>query len=149
MAKFVDQLLSKASEMKENQVVTIPITRGLLTSILRRKEKFEHVDVTFKDGLVEVTGKIRIKTLLPLLPFKVVLQPMECKGRVITFKLIKLRPVNNDFIIKRVLSSAYVSYDKKIVSIDLNRVHGVKKLPLGTVKYIQIKNNKMYVVLGV
>jgi hypothetical protein len=88
--------------------------------------------------------------MLMSINFSIKLLPKSASGRVITFEVVEMKPLNQDWIKKRVFNKPTIlSYENNHISIDLNEIDNIKKIPVGKIKSFCVKENKLFVGLGV
>ncbi len=88
--------------------------------------------VIAKDGII-VTGKTLVEKFFikKEVSFMIKLLPYKMVNREIHFKIEKFKPLNLDFLNKKIFNNPpYVTYDGKIIKIDFNNWEKVKKIPI-------------------
>ncbi|MDF0728891.1 hypothetical protein PY093_19960 [Cytobacillus sp. S13-E01] len=145
-SSFITQVKNKI----EDKQVQIPINSEMILYILKKQEieGISNLDVTITDDLMKISG-IAKKMLLSI-DFSFDLKPKSTSGRVITFEVVGMKPLNQEWIKNRVFNKPKVlSYHSNCISIDINEIESIKNIPVGKIKGFSIKDNKLLVGLGV
>jgi hypothetical protein len=126
----------------------IPITSNMLLFLLKAQEieGITNLDVAIKDGKVTISGYTR--KMLMNIYFSIELEPTTFSGRMLSFRITDLKPLNQEWIKKKVFQEADILYENNIVTFNLNEIDVVKRVPIGKIKSINIDGNKLLVGIG-
>ncbi|WP_172200664.1 hypothetical protein [Saccharibacillus qingshengii] len=149
MGGLFKKMIDRAAQAANEQTVRLPITAAMLQYLFEKKSiaGVEKLEVGIVDGAVSIQGKAE-KMLLSV-PFQISLKPQRAEGRVLHFEVAAFTPANLEVVKKKVLDQPpLVSYAQGVVALDLNGLEAVKKVPLGSIKSIDIKDDKLWIGLG-
>ncbi|OCS92649.1 hypothetical protein [Caryophanon latum] len=150
---MLNKLKASLSAAKEDKAITIPIGASAFNAILKKYpiEAIDEATVSIKDGIFIVNGTTSIKKFgfSKELNFELQLKPVHAENRTLQLELVKLKPLDFNQINKRILQRPpVVTYDDRRVSIDLNAIDVVSKVPFGKIKSFEAKGDKLFVALG-
>lgn len=149
MGGLFKKMIGRAVQTANEQTVRLPITAAMLQYLLEKKpiDGIEKLEVRIADGAVLIQGKT--KKMLLSVPFRISLKPQRAEDRVLYFEVAAFTPANLEIVKKKVFDQPpFVSYTQGIVALDLNGLEAVKKVPVGSIKSIDIKNYKFWIELG-
>lgn len=140
------------TETKENGV-PISLSASVFNKVLERYpiDTVDHINIEFEDHLAVVTGTTKVKKLgiSKKVDFTLQLKAIGASGRKIQFKIESLKPLNINMINNTVFDHPPLStFDKGVISVNLNAIEQVKKVPVGTIKSFDIQDGKLTVRLG-
>ncbi|MEW4282288.1 hypothetical protein [Priestia koreensis] len=145
-----NNLLSKAKEKVERAGVPIPITADLLSKMIAKQldpNEIRDFQLTFEDENLVIKGTA--KKMLLKIPFQLTLQPVKTEKRTIYFALKEMKPLNQDWIRSKALNKPpLLSYEEGHVKLDLNQLDKIKYVPVGNIQHMEIKNEKLWVKIG-
>ncbi|WP_138419529.1 hypothetical protein [Aquibacillus sediminis] len=135
----------------KSSYMAVPVTSSMLRFVLNKKRRINQINVFITNEQVIISGKVCLKKVafLHAIPFRVTLKPLWAEGRRMAFQLVKLRPVNIQFITKRVLTKSFLKYEKSVLYIDLNQIRPLNRIPIGKLKGIMLKDEIVYVWIGI
>ncbi|ADH97759.1 hypothetical protein [Salisediminibacterium selenitireducens] len=107
----------------------------------------ESIDVV--SGTIVVTGKTMKYKINH--NFSLTVVPDGFNDREISFKLITMKPFNNEWLKSQVFTdvSPYVHYDNSRFTLELNKIANVEKSPFGKIKESTIAEDKYVIGFGV
>ncbi|MER2107154.1 MAG: hypothetical protein ABS949_09460 [Solibacillus sp.] len=148
------KLKSSIASMAENKAVTIPISASTLNSILEnyQLEAINEANVAIQDGLIIVTGTTSIKKwgFEKELNFTLNLKPVSAEKRTLQLELVSLKPVDFNKINNKLLQRPpVITYENRLINVDLNAIEVVKKIPIGNIKSFAVEDGKLLVSVGV
>ena len=150
LLKEESSLISQVKKKVEEKHLQIPISSEMILYILKRQniEGISNLDVTILEESMKISGLA--KKMMVSINFSIDLKPISASGRVITFEVISMKPLNQEWIKKIVFNRPTVlSYEDNCIMIDINELESIKKIPIGKIKGFSIKENKLYVDFGV
>lgn len=131
-----------------SKAVPIPITQSMLHTLLtfKKPEALEALDIRIDEDALTIQGKVKKGVRLP---FYLKLQPIDADKRKLYFKVKKMKPLDFTLVKQLVLNHIpTLSYHKELLTLNLNEIDTVKKIPLGNIKTFSIKDDKLWVYLG-
>jgi hypothetical protein len=139
--KFKDTLLTKE--------VTVPVTKSMIQRVIPDVDGVYDTQINIDEVLI-ITGIHKLEKLLIKkdIPFEINLKPKYSDGRTLFFDITLLKPYNIEIVKKYALNNKYMTYSKDLLSIDLNAVDVIKKVPFGKIKRFVVVQDKMLVTLG-
>jgi hypothetical protein len=139
--KFKDTLLTKE--------VTVPVTKSMIQRVIPDVDGVYDTQINIDEVLI-ITGIYKLEKLLIKkdIPFEINLKPKYSDGRTLFFDITLLKPYNIEIVKKYALNNKYMTYSKDLLSIDLNAVDVIKKVPFGKIKRFVVVQDKMLVTLG-
>lgn len=149
MSKMFKKIVGHAVRAVDEQTVSIPITGAMMQYLLQKKtvDGVTKLYVEIIEGMVKIKGNA--KKMLISVPFEILLKPQRSEGRLLHFEIIKFSPANLEIVKKNVFNQPpFVSYEQGVVSFDLNGLDVVKKVPIGNIKSIEIKEDKVWIRFG-
>ncbi|MFC7395479.1 hypothetical protein [Scopulibacillus cellulosilyticus] len=144
-------ILANAKEKLSEKGISIPITSEMLLWFLKKKASQEKmikkIDVNFNEDFIKLSGKVQ--KLLLKFDFEIDLKPLRAEKRVLYFGVAGMKPLNQGWI-KRIIFSIPpgMSYKEGIISFDLNQFDKVRAIPVGNIQSFEIKNQKLWVKIG-
>jgi hypothetical protein len=136
-------------DTSKEKYVPIPISEDMILRVLSRQdlEGVQNLKVKITDSYIEISGTV--KKLMMSIHFEIDLEPIRTEKRTVDFRVLRMKPLNQDWV-KKVLfnKSSALKYNKGILSIDFNKIDKVRAMPLGNIKKIEIKENKLRVGIG-
>lgn len=132
-----DKLKAGLVSVKEQKAISVSITASAFNTLLKkyRIEAIDEASVAIEDGLVIVSGMTKVKK------FGV--------SKELQFELVKLKPLDFNQINKRLLQRPpVITYDDRLISVDLNAIDVVSKVPVGNIKSFSVEQNKVIVAIG-
>ena len=150
---MLSKLKEGISTIKEKKSITIPITADLLNGILKRYriEAIDRAEVAIEEGLVKVSGTTNVKKLgfTKELDFSLHLKPVNVEKRTLQLELVEMKPLNFNAINNKLLQRPpVITYENKIISVDLNTIDIINKVPVGNVKQFTVEDSKILVEIG-
>lgn len=148
-----DKLKAGLVSVKEQKAISVSITASAFNTLLKkyRIEAIDEASVAIEDGLVIVSGMTKVKKfgVSKELQFELHLKPVQVNGRTLQFELVKLKPLDFNQINKRLLQRPpVITYDDRLISVDLNAIDVVSKVPVGNIKSFSVEQNKVIVAIG-
>ncbi|WP_108671375.1 hypothetical protein [Peribacillus acanthi] len=143
-------LLSKAKKKWEDQYVPVPITSEMILSLLHRQtfEGISNLEVQFVGDRMVISGSA--KKMGMNIFFKVEMKAMSAAGRKINFEVVDMKPINQDWIKKKVFNQPpMMTYDSGHITMDLDAMESIRDIPWGTIKSFEIKDNMLWVGIGI
>ena len=150
MLEDENSLLSKTKKSLADKYIKIPITEEMFLYVFNKQnvEGIEDLTIEFAESTFQIKGSVK-KMLIPI-QFYIELKPKNANGRSLSFDIVELKPLNQDWIKKKLFNKPpVISYQDGVTTIDLNTFEKVKSIPVGTIKDFEIKNKRLYVSLGV
>lgn len=147
------KLKAGITNIAENKAVTIPISAAALNGILEKYqlEAIDNASVAIQDGLIIVSGTTSIKKLgfTKELNFTLSLKPVRAEQRTLQLELVSLKPVDFNQINKKLLQRPpVITYENRLICVDLNAIDVVKKIPIGMIKSFAVEDDKLVVSVG-
>lgn len=155
--KLVIEMLEKEGERQvavsldtsKEKYVPIPVSADMILRVLNRQdlEGVHNLDVEIADSYIGIKGSV--KKLGITIPFKIDLEPVHTYMRTVDFRVLRMKPFNQDWIRKVLLNkSSALVYKDRILSIDFNKIDKVRAMPVGMIKKVEIRENKLRVGIG-
>ncbi|HSU79386.1 MAG TPA: hypothetical protein VLK78_03155 [Candidatus Angelobacter sp.] len=144
-----ERQVAGALDTSKEKYVPIPISEAMILRVLNRQdlEGIHNLDVKIADTYIGIKGTIR--KLRMSIHFQIDLEPLQTYKRTVDFRVLRMKPFNQDWIKKVLLNkSSALDYSKGILSIDFNKIDKVRAMPLGNIKKVEIKENKLRVGIG-
>ncbi|MCA1031368.1 hypothetical protein LCL95_10055 [Bacillus timonensis] len=129
--------------------IPIPITSNMLLMLFKRVdvEGLSNFDVLIHDEKVCFRGTF--KKMLLNIPFQIDLKPVGASERKLSFEICRMKPINVNWINEILFNRASgVSYHNSNVTIDLNEFDQIRNIPIGTIRDVEVKNDKIFVRIG-
>ncbi|KMJ59074.1 hypothetical protein AB685_08390 [Bacillus sp. LL01] len=149
---FFDKIKNSVNHIKDDKGIPVPITANMLAVVLRRNDKLQAVAVEITEGEIVVSGKAEadLKMTKKDLSFSITLQPVQMEGRVLVFKIAKLKPLNVGILNKRIFDKPpHLIYKSGYIRIDFNSWEIVRKIPVGKIKNYKMGEGEITVVVGI
>lgn len=148
-----DQLKAGFMNFKEKKAVDLPLNASVFEKILERQsiEDVENLQVKIEEGLLILEGDTKVKKLglSKNIHFTLSLKPVHAEERTLQFELKKMKPLDFGTIHKKIFHKPPVlTYDKRVIQIDLNAFDKVKAIPIGHIKEIAIHDEQFIVSIG-
>ncbi|PLT31753.1 hypothetical protein [Peribacillus deserti] len=119
----------------------------LLVQNTNPHESISKLDMEFHTSFLRFRGIA--KKFLMEIKFEIDLLPLRGENRALYFKVAKMKPLNEDWIKTKILNSPpLLSYIKGNMIINLNKFDVVRKVPLENIKHFELKDDKLWVRLG-
>ncbi|ASN04508.1 hypothetical protein [Virgibacillus necropolis] len=140
----------KLKSMKEKGV-SLPITSDMflwtLQKGINKNDAIRDLNVSFVNGLITISGNKEMP--LKSIKFKVGLKPIHAHGRTLKLKLVTAKPVKWNWLNKIILNKPpFIKYNEENIKIDLNCIDKVKAVPIGNILSFEIKDEILWVKLG-
>jgi hypothetical protein len=136
-------------DTSEEKYVPIPISADMILRVLSRQdiEGVQNLDVKIVQSYIGISGTV--KKLMMSIHFEIDLEPVQTNKRTVDFKVLRMKPFNQDWV-KKVLfnKSSALRYRNGILSIDFNKIDKVRAMPIGNIKKVEIRENKLRVGIG-
>ncbi|SOC09147.1 hypothetical protein SAMN05880501_105186 [Ureibacillus xyleni] len=151
---MLNKIKAGISKVVEQKGITISITADILNNLINRYpiDSITNSKVEIEDGIVQLSGTTKIKKfgLEKEIDFTLFLRPINVEKRNLQLELVNMKPINIDQINKKVLQRPPIlTYEKSIISIDLNGIEAVRKIPVGNVQQLDVEDNKIIVGIGI
>ena len=148
-----DQLKAGFMDFKEKKAVDLPLNASVFEKILERQsiEGVEDLQVKIEEGLLILEGDTKVKKfgLSKNIHFTLALKPVQADGRMLQFELEKMKPLDFSAINKKIFDKPpVITYDERMIQIDLNAFDKVKAIPIGNIKKIAIQDEQFIVSIG-
>lgn len=132
-----------------DEALLILISQKMLQQLLTLKS-VDYVDefsIQLKSGHICVQGKI--KRVVPIF-FYIQLKPVQAQDRKLLFKVVKIKPVSFNLLRKQIMNHLpAVSYHNNHLTLDLNQIRNVKNIPFGNIQSFHIKDDALWLQIGV
>lgn len=140
------------TETKESGV-PLPLSASVFNNLIERYpiDTVDNLNITFDNHLAVVTGTTKVKKLgiSKKVDFTLQLRAVGASGRKIQFEVESLKPLNINMINNKIFDHPPIStFDKGVISVNLNAIEQVKKVPVGTIKHFDIQDNKLTIRIG-
>ncbi|MCF8568611.1 hypothetical protein LLE49_28235 [Alicyclobacillus tolerans] len=148
MSSFLERVKNAKSAISQVSV-PIPVTETMLQQLLQKAtfEGINNVHMRFVDDSIQLTGSA--KKVISF-SFSIDLIPVSVEARKMYFTVNKLKPMNAEWVRNKVLNVApFMSYDNKLVCIDLDGFEAISKIPVGSIRSFKIENSVLWVSVGV
>ncbi|MEB6113325.1 hypothetical protein SFB93_10180 [Kurthia gibsonii] len=148
-----DQLKAGFMDFKEKKAVDLLLNASVFEKILERQsiEGVEDLQVKIEEGLLILEGDTKVKKfgISKNIHFTLSLKPVHAEGRALQFELKKMKPLDFSTVHKKIFHKPpVVTYDERVIQIDLNAFDKVKAIPIGHIKEIAIQNEQFIVSIG-
>lgn len=148
-----DQLKAGFMDFKEKKAVDLPLNASVFEKILERQsiEGVEDLQVKIEEGLLILEGDTKVKKfgISKNIHFTLSLKPVHAEGRALQFELKKMKPLDFSTVHKKIFHKPpVVTYDERVIQIDLNAFDKVKAIPIGYIKEIAIQDEQFIVSIG-
>lgn len=148
-----DQLKAGFMDFKEKKAVDLPLNASVFEKILERQsiEGVEDLQVKIEEGLLILEGDTKVKKygLSKNIHFTLSLKPVHAEGRALHFEVKKMKPLDFSTVHKKIFHKPpVVTYDERVIQIDLNAFDKVKAIPIGHIKEIAIQDEQFIVSIG-
>lgn len=140
-------------DFKEKKAVDLPLNASVFEKILERQsiEGVEDLQVKIEEGLLILEGDTKVKKfgISKNIHFTLSLKPVHAEGRALQFELKKMKPLDFSTVHKKIFHKPpVVTYDERVIQIDLNAFDKVKAIPIGHIKEIAIQDEQFIVSIG-
>ncbi|MEB7772415.1 hypothetical protein [Kurthia gibsonii] len=148
-----DQLKTGFMNLKEKKAVDLPLNASVFEKILERQsiEGVEDLQVKIEEGLLILEGDTKVKKfgLSKNIHFTLSLKPVHAEGRALHFEVKKVKPLDFSAVHKKIFHKPpVVTYDERVIQINLNAFDKVKAIPIGHIKEIAIQDEQFIVSIG-
>lgn len=148
-----DQLKAGFMDFKEKKAVDLPLNASVFEKILERQsiEGVEDLQVKIEEGLLILEGDTKVKKfgISKNIHFTLSLKPVHAEGRALQFELKKMKPLDFSAINKKIFDKPpVITYDERMIQMDLNAFDKVKAIPIGHIKEIAIQDEQFIVSIG-
>lgn len=148
-----DQLKTGFMDFKEKKAVDLPLNASVFEKILERQsiEGVEDLQVKIEEGLLILEGDTKVKKfgISKNIHFTLSLKPVHAERRALQFELKKMKPLDFSAVHKKIFHKPpVVTYDERMIQIDLNAFDKVKAIPIGHIKEIAIQDEQFIVSIG-
>lgn len=148
-----DQLKAGFMDFKEKKAVDLPLNASVFEKILERQsiEGVEDLQVKIEEGLLILEGDTKVKKfgISKNIHFTLSLKPVHAEGRALHFEVKKMKPLDFSTVHKKIFHKPpVVTYDERVIQIDLNAFDKVKAIPIGHIKEIAIQDEQFIVSIG-
>lgn len=148
-----DQLKAGFMDFKEKKAVDLPLNASVFEKILERQsiEGVEDLQVKIEEGLLILEGDTKVKKfgLSKNIHFTLALKPVHAEGRALHFEVKKMKPLDFSTVHKKIFHKPpVVTYDERVIQINLNAFDKVKAIPIGHIKEIAIQDEQFIVSIG-
>ena len=139
--------------LKEKKAVDLPLNASVFEKILERQsiEGVEDLQVKIEEGLLILEGDTKVKKfgISKNIHFTLSLKPVHAEGRALHFEVKKMKPLDFSTVHKKIFHKPpVVTYDERVIQIDLNAFDKVKAIPIGHIKEIAIQDEQFIVSIG-
>lgn len=140
-------------DFKEKKAVDLPLNASVFEKILERQsiEGVEDLQVKIEEGLLILEGDTKVKKfgISKNIHFTLSLKPVHAEGRALQFELKKMKPLDFSAINKKIFDKPpVITYDERMIQMDLNAFDKVKAIPIGHIKEIAIQDEQFIVSIG-
>lgn len=146
------KLFNQLKTMAEKASVPLPITAEMLKRViaLSNNEVFG-LEAHIEQDWIKIKGKFEKKMLVTVnVPFEITLKPKSYEERTVTFEIVEISPLDIGWMNEKIFNNPpYCSYVDRSVKMDFNAWDIVRKVPVGKIKRLEIKDDKLYVSLGI
>ncbi|WP_164667917.1 hypothetical protein [Virgibacillus doumboii] len=134
-----------------NAGVSIPINSSTLLRVLQEKFVRHHsikdLNLAIQNDCIRISG-ITGKPL-PRIYVEVKVRPSDVYNRLLFFKIDSMKPINAGWLKRKIFNRPpYMKYDRDMAIINLDSIEKVKAVPFGNIQEISIKEQKVWVRLG-
>lgn len=148
-----DQLKTGFMNLKEKKAVDLPLNASVFEKILERQsiEGVEDLQVKIEEGLLILEGDTKVKKfgISKNIHFTLSLKPVHAEERTLQFELKKMKPLDFSAVHKKIFHKPpVVTYDERMIQIDLNAFDKVKAIPIGNIKKFAIQDKQFIVSIG-
>jgi hypothetical protein len=136
----------RAKNLLKQMHLPFPITSKMLQKVInKRTPKSINIFLTFKNQNIVVIGHV-IKPIK--IPFALYIKPISVDNRKLHFEITTIKPSALKFLKTTFLNRSPFSYDSGVLTLDLNKINVIKKIPFGRVKKVKVKNQKLWCGIG-
>ncbi|WP_110114830.1 hypothetical protein [Bacillus sp. CGMCC 1.16541] len=151
LLKSPEGSLQKAKQTLNDAGVPIPITSQIMIRLLKKQigdqKQIKEFSLSFEEDAMYVKGVIN--KLFIDIPFELKVSPVKANQRMLHFYIHYLKPTNAEWIKKRIFHNPPImSYEQNEFQLDLNQIDKIKVIPIGNVKHFEIKDEKLWVTMG-
>ncbi|MCP8970951.1 hypothetical protein [Ectobacillus ponti] len=153
MKNFMDRIKQFAADAIEAGGIPIPVTADMLLMLFRAGTKQEkaneihNLDVTFREDTVSISGFTR--KMLMEIQFELQLKPVKAKDRTLYFEVVKMKPLNQNWIKNLVLNHPPVTvYEHGLLEVDLNHFETIRKIKVGNIQGFEVREQKIWITVG-
>ncbi|WP_379969547.1 hypothetical protein [Ectobacillus sp. sgz5001026] len=150
MGNLFSDILGGQKKILKDKYINVPITDTMLLKLMNQKpiEGISDLAVSFGEETIVISGKA--KKMLVTIPFQVELKPVHAEDRNVYFAVVDMKPLNQGWIKKVAFNiPPTLTYEEEKVCMDLNSIDIVKKVLFGKIKHMEVKENKLYVGIGI
>lgn len=144
-----DEILSIVTRKIKEKYVNVSISSETLLRLVSKQNSkdLSNLDVVISDKSIIISGVA--KKFFLKFPFSVSLTPTRSEGRKVFFFIEKMSPLDQSWIKRLIFNKQKaITYIEEHVCINLNDIEKIKVIPLGTIRRIEVKENKLYVSVG-
>lgn len=145
--RFLDvrSIKSRVYGLQRKEGSGFTVKSSVFEKILERQsiEGVEDLQVKIEEGLLILEGDTKVKKfgISKNIHFTLSLKPVHAEGRALQFELKTMKPLDFSAVHKKIFHKPpVVTYDERVIQIDLNAFDKVKAIPIGHIKEIAIQN---------
>jgi hypothetical protein len=139
-------LFVKAQNLLKRMHIPFPITSKMLQcAIQKRLPQTINIDITFKHQNIIVTGHIKKPIKIR---FALHIKPISANKRKLHFEIASLKPSPAHLFKEKLLNRSPFSYENDVLTLDLNKIGFVKRVPIGNVKKMKVKKQRLWCGIG-
>ncbi|MCT8137663.1 hypothetical protein H1D32_07785 [Anaerobacillus sp. CMMVII] len=148
--ELLNGITGELTSFINERTITVRITSQKLLKILEKQHLPEvtNLDVKIINERIIISGMQ--KRLLLNINFRIELIPVQSVKRIIYFDILNMKPINQEWMKRRLFNKPnLLSYENKKVALNLNEIDQIKSMPIGNIKKIKVKEDKLLVSLGI
>ncbi|MRH42514.1 hypothetical protein GH741_07425 [Aquibacillus halophilus] len=133
------------SYKKDGYGLQVPIPKRVIDYLVAKKmhKSVKNYNLLLNNNNLQINGTVK-KLFIPI-SFEVVLHPTVIDRRKIYLKVISMSPIKNEWINKKLFHRPpVISYQEEGIIVDLDKVNKIKMVPIGNIKHIIIKDNRIW-----
>lgn len=142
-------LFSKVKRKVDEKFISFPVSSNMILRLIKQNhiQEIRNIKVSIEEETLIITGEL-IKWIL-IIPFTIELKPVHFENRKVSFEIIKMTPLNHNWLKNKIFNKPpEVTFMDNRICINLNEIARIKAIPIGTIKKIEVKNNKLLIGIG-
>ncbi|MEF2096393.1 hypothetical protein V3595_17145 [Bacillus sp. CFBP9009] len=121
--------------------IPITVTEAMIERIIKMKSSGPDIKVEITPKQIVISGTMEVKKMMfrKDVAFRITLIPVHVEKRMISFELVKMEPIDRDFINQRIFNRPpFFEFEKRTIKMNVNAWNIVRKIPVGTIKSYEL-----------
>lgn len=146
----VEKVKEKASHIIHQAYIPVPLTSSMIQTLIvqAQLDDVQKIKVEIMDQAIRFQGVAR--KLLLKIPFTILLKPASVQNRILMLTIVEMTPINQNWLNGRIFHHPpHLLFQEGKLHLDLNEFEVIRQLNIGIIKDVEIKDNKVWLKIGV